>query len=380
MRLRPDPVLLPLVGLLGLVPLWFTFVSVARNRLVSGRPVLLLDAAQGSGVELAGVVTLMALAMLAVAALRRSPWFAIIGGAGLTLGLGGVAGGHAASVAAVLPAARVSFGAGFWLMQGGAALCLVEAARQTGRAGTALASVLVAGGAAALLVSGGLDQLSILREFDSRRDVLGLALVRHLEIVGLAVAPTLLIGIPLGVACERHAGLGRVVLPVLGVVQTIPSIALFGLMLAPLAALAALLPGLARAGISGVGMAPAVLALLLYSLLPIASNTAAGLASVPEAVRDAARGLGMNARQMFWQVECPLAFPALLAGLRITIAQATGLAAVASLIGAGGLGSIMFDGLFTGALDLALLGAIPVIGIAVAADLLLRLATPQEVA
>lgn len=375
-RLRPDPVLLPLVGALCVTPLGFAFVTAARNRLVSGRPVALLEAAEGP----AALLGLAGLALLVLAALRRGPWLAIIAAAVLMAALGWIAGDYAMTLSASQPSARVSLGAGFWLMLGLAALCLVEAARQTGRAGTSLATALVAAILALLLLSGTLDQLSILREYANKRDVLGMALLRHVEIVGLAVLPTLLIGIPLGIACQRRPGLGRLVLPALGVVQTIPSIALFGLMLAPLAALAAWQPELARAGISGVGMAPAVLALLLYSLLPIASNTAAGLASVPEPVRDAARGLGMTRSQIFWQVDLHLAFPALLAGLRITIVQATGLAAVAALIGAGGLGAIMFDGLFTGALDLALLGAIPVIGLAVLADLLLRLASPRAIA
>jgi osmoprotectant transport system permease protein len=371
-RLSPDPVLLPLVALLGAVPLWFAVVTVARNRLVSGRPMLLLDAAHGP----AAIVELAGMALLVIATLSRLPLLAILASALVIGGLVWIAGDIAQAQVVTQPTARVSLGAGFWLMQALAALSLVEAARQTGRYGTALAITLLGAAAAALLMSGTLDALSILREYFNRRDVLGPALLRHIEIVAMAVLPTLLVGVPLGVGCYRRAGLGRLVLPILSVVQTIPSIALFGLMLAPLAALAAWQPALARAGISGVGMAPAVLALMLYSFLPIVSNTTAGLASVPEAVRDAARGIGMTNRQIFWQVETRLAFPALLAGLRITIVQAIGLAAVAALIGAGGLGAIMFDGLFTGALDLALLGAIPIIGLAVIADLLLRLISP----
>ncbi len=374
MRLRPpDPVLLPLVVALGMVPLGLAFVTVARNRLVTGRPMPLWHAAQGPE----AILSLAGLALLLLAALKRGPWLAILSGVLVMGGLGWIAGDVAQLQAISQPAARVSLGGGFWLMQALAALCLVEAARQTGRAGKALATLLVAAATASLMMSGTLDDLSLLREYANRRDVLGPALLRHIEIVTLAVAPTVLIGVPLGVACYRREAIGRLVLPTLGVVQTIPSIALFGLMLAPLAALATWQPALARIGISGVGMAPAVLALLLYSLLPIASNTQAGLASVPDSVRDAARGIGMTRGQIFWQVEAQLAFPALLAGLRITIVQATGLAAVAALIGAGGLGAIMFDGLFTGALDLALLGAIPVIGLAVTADLLLRLVTPR---
>ncbi|MBK3802779.1 ABC transporter permease subunit, partial [Azospirillum brasilense] len=217
-----------------------------------------------------------------------------------------------------------------------------------------------------------LDQLSIMREYANQRDVFAGAVLRHAALVAAALVPTLLIGVPLGIAAQRSATVGRLVFPVLNVVQTIPSIALFGLLLAPLSALAAAFPGL---GIGGVGPVPAVIALTLYSLLPIARNTAAGLAGVPEPVREAARGIGMTPRQIFWRVEAPLALPVFLAGLRITLVQAVGLAAVAALIGAGGLGAIMFQGLFANALDLVLLGAVPVILLAVAADAALKLAS-----
>jgi osmoprotectant transport system permease protein len=161
--------------------------------------------------------------------------------------------------------------------------------------------------------------------------------------------------------------------PLLNVVQTIPSIALFGLLIGPLSGLAALFPGLASLGISGIGLAPAILALVLYSLLPIVRNTVAGLDNVPAATRDAGSGLGMTPRQLFWRVELPLALPIFLAGLRITTVQAIGLAAVAALIGAGGLGAIVFQGLFSNAQDLVLLGTLPLIALALVADAVLRL-------
>jgi osmoprotectant transport system permease protein len=99
------------------------------------------------------------------------------------------------------------------------------------------------------------------------------------------------------------------------------------------------------------------------------------LAGVPATVQEAARGMGLTRRQSFWRVEIPLALPVILAGLRITAVQAVGLAAVSALIGAGGLGAIMFDGLFANALDLVLLGALPVIFLAVLVDLIFRVAT-----
>ncbi|MFZ2388194.1 MAG: ABC transporter permease, partial [Polaromonas sp.] len=158
----------------------------------------------------------------------------------------------------------------------------------------------------------------------------------------------------------------------LNIIQTIPSIALFGLLMAPLALLAASVPVLAHWGIKGVGLAPAVIALTLYSLLPVVRSTAAGLGQVPQPVIDAALGMGMTSRQIFWQVEAPLALPVFLAGLRVATVQTIGMAVVAALIGAGGFGAIMFQGLLGGALDLVLLGVVPVVAMAVGVDALLK--------
>jgi osmoprotectant transport system permease protein len=143
----------------------------------------------------------------------------------------------------------------------------------------------------------------------------------------------------------------------------------------PLSALATAVPSLARLGIGGIGMAPALIALVLYALLPVVRSTVAGIGGVDSAVVDAARGMGMTRRQRFWRVELPLAMPVLLAGLRIVTVQAIGLAVVAALIGAGGLGSFVFEGLGQYAADLVLLGALPAIGLALAADFLLQSAT-----
>ena len=154
----------------------------------------------------------------------------------------------------------------------------------------------------------------------------------------------------------------------LNVVQTIPSIALFGLLMAPLAWAAAQAPVLARLGISGVGLAPAVLALWLYALLPIVRSALAGLESVPVAVSTSARAMGMGPWQVLWQVQLPLALPVLLIGLRTAVVQTVGLAAVTALVGAGGLGSIMFDGLFSAANELVVLAVLPIVLLAVVAD------------
>jgi len=349
------------------------FLGFAPNRLLSGRPIPLSAALDPPW----GLAVLPGVWLLAAPFLRpgRGVALATVGAAVLLAsGLLVLAGHHAAQLAAsASPAARTSFGSGFWVLEAAALLAALDGIR---RLELAPAPRIAVGAGAALLLAapllaGQLDQLSILKEYANRRDVFADAVVRHGVIVAAALVPTLVVGVPLGVLAQRRRAVGRVVFPVLNIVQTIPSIALFGLLLAPLSALAGAWPGL---GISGVGLWPAVIALTLYSLLPIVRNVAAGLDGVPAPVRQAARGMGMTPAQVFLRVDVPLALPVFLSGLRITLVQAVGLAAVAALIGAGGLGAIMFQGLFANALDLVLLGAVPVILLAVAVDGALRLA------
>jgi osmoprotectant transport system permease protein len=192
-------------------------------------------------------------------------------------------------------------------------------------------------------------------------------------LVGASVGAALMIGFPLGVVAARSPRLQGPLFAILNILQTIPSIALFGLLIVPLSGLVAAVPQLAAFGIGGIGVTPAIIALVLYALLPVVRNTSVGLAEVDTAAIEAGRGMGLTRRQIFWQLELPLALPVLLAGLRIVTVQAIGLAVVAALIGAGGLGTFVFEGLGQYAVDLVLLGALPAIFLALAADFVLQI-------
>jgi osmoprotectant transport system permease protein len=157
---------------------------------------------------------------------------------------------------------------------------------------------------------------------------------------------------------------------VLNLVQTIPSIALFALLMTLLASLGKLFPLLPAIGIQGVGMAPAVLALTFYSLLPLVRSTFEGLSQLPKAVGESAQAMGLSRSQQLWQIELPLALPVLLSGLKVMLIQTIGLTAVAALIGAGGLGTLMFEGLFSSALDLVVLAIVPIVVLAWLAEAL----------
>ncbi|MFE0757383.1 ABC transporter permease [Inquilinus sp. NPDC058860] len=344
----------------------------APNRLLSGKPIGALDLA-GPWAALPVAAAVLLLVGAVVPPRRWTLAAQLAAGIGIAIGLVWLAGIQAELLAAgARPSARTSLGAGFWVLALAALLAAADAARRLtlGPLARLAAALLLAVPVAALIAGGAVDQLSLMKEYVQQHGVFGPQVLRHLLLVGLALVPTLLIGVPLGIAAHRSAAARGPIFSILGIIQTIPSIALFGLLIAPLSALSAALPWL---GVSGIGITPAVIALTLYSLLPIARNTAAGLGQVEAGVIDAARGIGMTRRQIFRKVEVPLALPVFLSGLRITLIQAIGLAAVAALIGAGGLGAVMFQGLFANALDLVLLGALPIILMAVAVDAVFRI-------
>jgi osmoprotectant transport system permease protein len=352
------------------------FVTVAPNRLVSGRPVMLWAAAD-AGLTVA-IAVLGALLLAAALVPPRPALHRAAAGvaAALFLLLLATAGQAAAALAPSAPGlARVSLGAAFWVLLGVAGLAIFDGLQRAATGiGTQLAAALcIAGGFLIMAASGLFDALSLAREYHTRQAAFAGALIRHIVLVAASLGPALLIGFPLGVAAACRPQMQGPLFAALNLLQTVPSIALFGLLIVPLSALATAVPALGRLGIAGIGMAPAVIALVLYALLPIVRSTVAGISGVAPPVIDAARGMGMTRRQLFWRVELPLAAPVLLAGLRIVTVQAIGLAVVAALIGAGGLGSFVFEGLGQYAADLVLLGALPTIVLALAADFLLQI-------
>ena len=269
--------------------------------------------------------------------------------------------------------ARVSPASGFWLLAFAFALLTTDALTRLKITPLARIFALVATAAViwAILASGVWNDLSILKEYASRADTFRTEFIRHIELALGSLVGAVVVGIPLGILCHRVAKLSGPVLNVLNIVQTIPSIALFGILIAPLGWVAAHVPGAAAIGIRGIGAAPAFVALFLYSLLPVVSNTVVGLAGVSRAVNDAARGVGMTDRQRLTGVELPLAFPVILTGIRIVLVQNIGLATIAALIGGGSLGVFVFQGIGQTAMDLVLLGAVPTVALAFAAAVIL---------
>ncbi|MCC3414908.1 MAG: ABC transporter permease [Microcoleus sp. PH2017_29_MFU_D_A] len=179
--------------------------------------------------------------------------------------------------------------------------------------------------------------------------------MEHLYLVIVAIVISTIVGIPLGILVTRKPKLKKPILGFANIMQTIPSLALFGLLI-PVPVL------------GGIGDRTAIIALTLYSLLPIIRNTYTGIVGVDRAIVMAGTGMGMTDMQLLWQVELPLALGVILAGVRVAAVIAIGLATIAAAIGAGGLGVFIFRGVATVNNQLLLAGAIPAALMALAAD------------
>ena len=361
--------LLVLIGLaaVALAP----FVVFKANRIVSGETLPLWQALPAPAAVV--LATVLAAAAVIAVAVRHVPTRLGAAVVGLLATVLTVA--HAALV--LIPEgdryARVSPGSAAWLLVFALAMLAIDALARI-RPGPLVRVVALLGVWAALLGLfrlGVFDGLSVMREYAPRSDAFWREAGRHLTLALGSMAAAVLVGLPVGVLCDRVPRLRSAVLQVLNMVQTVPSIALFGILMAPLGALAAAIPLAEQLGIRGIGAAPAAVALFLYSLLPVVANTVVGLAGVPPAAVDAAHGMGLTGRQRLFDVELPLALPVILTGVRIVLVQNIGLVTVAALIGGGGFGTFVFQGLGQTAMDLVLLGAVPTVALAFSAAVLL---------
>jgi len=238
-------------------------------------------------------------------------------------------------------------------------------------------------GVCLFILVGSFNHSAILLEYQNRSQKFLLELLNHINLSLAAVGTATVIGIPAGIWAARSQKYRNLVFKAVNGIQTIPSLALFGLMIAPLALLSQRFPVLRSMGIAGIGTAPALIALTLYSLLPIIRNTFTGIYYIETQIISAAHGMGMNRAQTFRYIELPLSTPMILTGIRMSLVQCIGNTAVAALIGAGGLGSFIFQGLGQSVPDLILLGVIPVILLSILFDRLFHLAehwaTPKGV-
>lgn len=350
---------------------WMPFIIVKANRIAAGKPQLLTQLLG----QPAAICLIVLLAAAALAALFLHNQLIRLGVATLAIGMLIVTLGLV-STAATPPGstvARITPGGCFWVLLAVVGLMISDALvklRLTPWLRVA-ALALYAALLFAILRSGLLDNLSIMKEYVNNSDKFWREALGHVFLSLGSVAIAIVLALPLGIFCFWQPRLRTVVLRALSLVQTIPSLALFGILMLPLGYIAAHVPFAAAIGIKGIGAAPALVALVIYSLLPIVANTVVGLAGVDPSVRDSASGMGLTRRQILTGIDMPLAFPVILTGIRIVLVQAIGLVTVAALIGGGGFGIFIFQGIGQTANDLVLLGAVPTVILAFSSAVIL---------
>lgn len=197
---------------------------------------------------------------------------------------------------------------------------------------------------------------NFLNTLASRQDMIQAAFLEHIYLSFVAVAVGVAIALPMGILIARYRNYAEPIIGVTAVFQTIPSLALFGF----------LVP------ILGIGSPTALIALIIYALLPILRNTYTGITGVDSSVIEAGRGMGMTRTQILRQIELPLALPFIMAGIRTATVLTVGIATLATFVGAGGLGDIIYRGLQSYNNSLVLAGALPVALLAIGFDQILK--------
>ncbi|MCJ2045044.1 hypothetical protein MKK58_10975 [Methylobacterium sp. J-078] len=340
-------------------------LSIAENRLALGRPVL---GAQALGWSV-GPILALGVAGLVVpsrqaAGLRAGLAVAALAFAILVLAAG-LGRGAMQALAGLPPAARASLGSGAWLalalLAGGLGLAVRRAHAPWLGPATVVALLL---GVGLMARSGAFDALSLAVEYAARRETVNAAIGEHLALSGAALALALAGAVLLSL-WRRGQG---VVAILLSGIQVVPAVALLGGLVALTGGLLRAAPALRDLGLSALGAVPAIVAIAAYLLLPLWRGLALALRSPDAATLEAAGALGLTPAQALFGVRLPLGAPILVAALRVAAVQAVGLATLGALVGAGGLGRIVFDGMAQFAPDLILLGAIPVIALSLGAE------------
>lgn len=268
--------------------------------------------------------------------------------------------------------ARLSLGSGFWGVLFAFSLASSDAFSKTTMAawGRRALIITVLIFAAVLMSRPSWSAISFMKEYYNRPQEFWNEATQHLSLSFGALIPAVCIGIPLALIAQPYAWARDMAFGFVNIAQSIPSMALFGLLILPLSWVADNISFARELGIAGIGFAPAVIALFLYSLLPIVSNTILGIQGVPPSVLEAAKGTGMTKVQLLWHISLPLALPSILTGIRIALIQNLGIATIAGLIGGGGFGTFIFQGLSQTAMDLVLLGALPTVFLAFSASII----------
>ncbi len=357
------------------IALTMNFVVFRENRLAEGVPLLLWKSAGIFDSTLIGIGILLLTGVLIFRhAIRTFPEIVtLLGNFFIIVVFFSLSGSTQHLLINASNYSRISIGSGAWIMTLGGYIITVSAAKSINNPFLAVFfSYLFIPILLILGFAGFFNHLSLIQELIAKKNRFAQEFINHLFLTFSSVGMAIVIGIPLGVLAYRKRKAEKLIFSFVNTMQTIPSLALFGLLIAPLSILSNRFPLLKTIGIRGIGMPPALIALTLYALLPVTRNIYISLKSINPAFIQAGRGMGLSRIQLLFKIEIPLAAPIILNGLRLAVVQAIGNTTVAALIGAGGFGFFIFQGLGQAAPDLILLGAIPVVLLAVFFDRIMQ--------
>jgi len=369
----------------GFVALFaFSFATVSPNRVVTGQTAGILETVPMWAAAIPAVL------WLAVGAFSvwgsRARRAAFVRGACAAaaivslLWLSGAA--AAAAVERLGEFTRYSIGGGVWLSAFAAFALVVASRREVGPSTAAgwVVTLTAPAGIVLLVATGRLSALGLAAEYRNVSSEFPIWVWQQFAYSAAAMVVAIILGVTLGIVAHRYQRFAGAIFATTSVFQTIPGLAMIGILVVPLGALAARFPVLREFGIGGLGWAPVVVALTLYALLAIVRNTYAGLGAVPAATVDAGFGMGMSRSQVTRKVQLPLAGPILFSGVRTASQQTIGNATLGAFVAAGTLGAPIFLGFAQQANDLVLLGSIALVILALTVDGVLRgtqyLATP----
>jgi osmoprotectant transport system permease protein len=346
-------------------------LTVAANRLVVGLPFAASDL-PGWTIHAAALLGAAGSLSLSLAPGRAGASIAVVLlAAALALLVQALGTGAAELIAGRPSATRAGLGSGAWLALAMLGTSLALAARAGRSRGLGIVVVLILAALGALAwKAGGLGALSLVVEYEARREVIRAALVTHLT---LSLGAVLLASLTAALLATLPRGESPIDLAVSGI-QVVPAIALFGGLVGLISGVLNAAPVLRDWGFSALGPAPALIGTAAYLVLPLRRGLSAALASPAPAVLDAATAIGLTPREILTRIRLPLGSPILIGALRVAMVQSFGLATLGALVGAGGLGQVVFDGMAQFAPDLILLGAIPIVLLSFVADRVLSLA------
>jgi len=368
-------------AIIGVTGALIGVIAAAEGAYAWFRPNLIVDGTAATAFEIAGIAGGLVVALWVAAGILavcppgtlRGFIQAACAAGGVLLGLAAVGIEAMAFAETVGLVARTSLGVAFYTSVLALYFVVYSAARST-RSSIVRAVILwlPAAGLVVLAVAGLLSELGIVREWELARSLFAREAQRHLFYALGATGGAMLLGIPAGIAAARRTQAEAVIMGGLSIGQVFPALAFVGIMMPVLGALGARVPALGAIGVSGIGWAPVFIVLLVYALFPIARNTLVAIRQLDPAVLDAASGMGMGRWRMLLEIELPMAFPVVLAGIRVALVQSTAGAIIAAFVGGGGFGTIVFFGLEQTSMDLVLVGVLPIVALALVFDSVLR--------